>query len=117
MGAGHRNHDGGVGGEDVVVAGKRVVFFVCPALEPAVENAAAVLIAFAEDEAPAVDVVVFVARPVLPERRRHLVAVSIGKRSSQDRGPRAVDLQGDGLGAVRLVRPVGHLSLTWLGAD
>ena len=95
-----------------MVAGVLVVLVVRPAAEPDFKDVAALLVVFAVDVAPAVDILGRAARVVLPEPRRHLVAVSIGKRSSQDRGPRAVDLQGDSLGTVRLVRPVIHLSMS-----
>ena len=116
VGAGHPHHYGGVRSDDVEIVGVGVVLVVRPALEPGVENAAAVLIAFAVNVAPAVEVVGLGAWYVLPERRLHLVAVPIGKSSSQDRGPRAVGLQGDGLHAVRLVDP-GHLGMSWLATE
>ena len=121
-GAGRRQYEGGVGGEDIEVAGERVVFVVRPAAEPDFKDVAALLVAFAVDVAPAVDILGLAARLVLPEPRRHLAAIPIGKRSSQDRGPRAVDLQGDGLLAVRLNGPgtlthANHLVLNKGGVD
>lgn len=107
VGAGHPHQYGSVSTDDVVVAGELVVLVVRPAAEPDFKDVAALLVAFAVDVAPAVDVVCLAARPVLPEPRRLLTAVSIEKCPSQDRGPRAVGLPGDGLHAVRLVGPVG----------
>ena len=84
-GPSHRDHNGSGGGEDVEVAGERVVLVVRAALEPGVEKAAAVLVAFAVDVCAAVDVVGLAAREVLPERRRRLAAVAIDVLTFQHR--------------------------------